>query len=261
MARMPLDPRTIADRLIAAERDGRPIPPFSDEWPEMDPATAYRAQDLAVGERLGQGESLVGAKLGLTSRAKQEAMGVSDPLYGWLTSGMVHDARLPVPLGSLIHPRVEPEIAFRLGEELRGPASVDMVLGATERVFGALEVLDSRYTGFRFRLGDVIADNASSARFVIGSVAVAPAAAGDLALIPCVLRDGDQVVGTATGAAVMGHPAAAVAWLADRLHEQGRSLPAGSIVLSGGLTAPVRLEPGGRISAELGPLGTVEVTA
>lgn len=261
MARVTPNPRIIAERLMTAERDVRAIAPFTDEWPDLDPATAYQIQDLVLEDRLGHGETLIGAKLGLTSRAKQEAMGVSDPLYGWLTSAMVHYGGRPVPLGRLIHPRVEPEIAFRLGDDLAGPASVESVLGATEAVFAALEVLDSRYTGFRFRLADVIADNASSALFVAGPVAVPPGEAGDLQLIACELRDGDRVVDTATGAAVMGHPAAAVAWLANRLHERGRRLPAGSVVLSGGLTAPVPLGPGGRISAAMGNLGTVEVVA
>jgi 2-oxo-3-hexenedioate decarboxylase len=155
----------------------------------------------------------------------------------------------------------EPEIAFLLDEEMGGPTTIAAVLAATRSVFPALEVIDSRYADFSFRLPDVVADNASAASVVIGSHAVSPEAAGDLRLIGCVLRVDGAVVDTAAGAAVMGHPAAAVAWLVDHLAEEGRSLPAGSIVLSGALTDAVPVRAGVTLTAELDGLGIVEVTA
>jgi 2-oxo-3-hexenedioate decarboxylase len=250
----------IAETILAAEAEVRDIPPFTDAQPDFDAATAYDVQALVIKAKLDAGERIVGAKLGLTSRAKQQAMGVSDPLYGWLTSGMVAASGEPLDVAPLIHPRVEPEVAFLLKEEVAVPATVTSVLAATEAVFGALEVLDSRYEEFRFKLPDVIADNASSARFVLGSTAVPPSAAGDLRLVGCVLRRDGEVVATAAGGAVMGHPAASVAWLVNRLAEKGESLPAGSIVLSGGLTAPVPIGPGTSVTAEFGGgLGSVEV--
>ena len=251
----------LARDLLAAERDGKPLAPFTDAHPGLDLATAYEAQWLVVADRLERGERLIGAKLGLTSRAKQEAMGVAEPLYGWLTSGLLVDAGAPLDLGRLIHPRAEPEIAFLLGRDLEAPASVTSVLAATEGVLAALEILDSRYEGFRFRLPDVVADNASAAGVVLGPVLRPPADLPDLRLLGCVLRARGQVAATAAGAAVMGHPAAAVAWLVNRLGERGRALPAGSLVLSGGLTAPLPVHPGGVVSAELDALGTVEVFA
>jgi 2-oxo-3-hexenedioate decarboxylase len=186
-------------------------------------------------------------------------MGVHEPLYGWLTSGMVHPHGEPLPLDQLIHPRVEPEIAFLIGRELRAPATITSVLEATEAVVAAVEVLDSRYEDFRFRLPDVIADNASGSRVVLGPRARVPGELCDLRLLGCVLRAHGEVVATAAGGAVMGHPAAAVAWLVNKLSPQEWRLEPGFLVLSGGLTAPVPMRPGSVVSAEFDGLGTVDV--
>jgi 2-oxo-3-hexenedioate decarboxylase len=255
------DCNAVAATLLAAEREVRAIPPITESEPELDVDRAYLVQRIVIEAHLDAGEHIVGAKLGLTSRAKQQAMGVSEPLYGWLTSGMVAASGEPLDLSSLIHPRVEPEVAFLIGEEIPTPATVTGVLAATKAVFCALEVLDSRYEDFRFTLPDVIADNASSARFVLGSMAVPPADAGDLRLVGCVMRKDGEVVATAAGGAVMGHPAASVAWLVNQLAERGEKLAPGSIVLSGGLTAPVPLTPGSCVSVEFDGLGSVEVWA
>ena len=254
-----MDARSIADALIVAERERKAIAPFTDPAPDLDAETGYRAQRMVVQHRLDRGERVIGAKLGLTSRAKQEAMGVHEPLYGWLTSGMVQPHGEPLPLGELIHPRVEPEIAFLIGRELTAPATVTSVLEATEAIFAAVEVLDSRYEEFRFRLPDVIADNASGSRIVLGPRARAARELCDLRLLGCVLRARGDVVATAAGGAVMGHPAAAVAWLVNKLSPEDRRLQRGAVVLSGGLTAPVPMRPGSVVSAEFDGLGTVDV--
>jgi 2-keto-4-pentenoate hydratase len=254
-----MDPQSIADALIAAERERKAIAPFTDADPGLDAETGYQAQRLVVQHRLDRGERLIGAKLGLTSRAKQEAMGVHEPLYGWLTSDMVHPHGEPLPLDELIHPRAEPEIAFLIGRELRAPATITSVLEATDAVLAAVEVLDSRYEDFRFRLPDVIADNASGSRVVFGPRARVPDDVCDLRLLGCVLRAQGDVVATAAGGAVMGHPAAAVAWLVNRLSPRDWLLEPGALVLSGGLTAPVPMRPGSVVSAEFDGLGTVDV--
>jgi len=254
-----MDPRSIADALIVAERQRTAIAPFTDADPALDAETGYQAQRMVLTYRLDRGERLIGAKLGLVSRAKQEAMGVHEPLYGWLTSGMVHPHGEPLPLGELIHPRVEPEIAFLIGRELRVPATIISVLEATEAVLAAVEVLDSRYQDFRFRLPDVIADNASGSRVVLGPRARVPGDLCDLRLLGCVLRAQGDVAATAAGGAVMGHPAAAVAWLVNRLCPEDWRLEPGALVLSGGLTAPVPMRPGSVVSAEFDGLGTVDV--
>ena len=273
-----IDPRAVADQLLVARRERKAIAPFSDEHPDLDVTTAYEVQAVFVESLVEAGERIVGAKVGLTflggsrrlcrgdtprppGRAKQEAMGVNEPLSGWLTDAMVLEPGAPVPLEALIQPRVEPEIAFLLDRPLDGPATVPNVLAATEAVFAAVDVLDSRYEDYRFTLPDVVADNCSSGRFVLGPQARRPAELEDLRLVGCVLRRRGEVVATAAGAAVMGHPAAPVAWLVNRLAARGEALPAGSLVLSGGLTAPVPLAAGTSVTAEFDGLGAVDVWA
>jgi 2-oxo-3-hexenedioate decarboxylase len=254
------DVTQIASALAAAERDRASRAPFSDDDPGFDEETAYAAQWAWVQAKLDAGERLVGAKLGLTSKVKQQVMKVDAPLYGWVTSSMLVGYGEPIDLSRFIHPRVEPEIAFLLGQDVAGPATVTSVLAATEAVFAAVDVLDSRYDDFRFRLPDVVADNASAAAFLLGPKAVAPAEAGDLRLTGCVVRVDGDVVSTAAGAATMGHPAASVAWLANRLAGTGRALRAGMFVFSGGLTEPVAVQPGGTVTVEIAGLGAIEVT-
>ncbi|HET9559694.1 MAG TPA: fumarylacetoacetate hydrolase family protein, partial [Actinomycetota bacterium] len=194
-----------------------------------------------------------------TSRAKQAQMGVAEPLYGELTDAMLLDVGEPLDTGRLIQPRVEPEIAFLLGTDLAGErVGAAQVLAATAAVAPAIEVIDSRYAGYAFTLPDVVADNASAARLVLGGVRQAVDGI-DLRLVGCVLELGGQVRATAAGAASLGHPAAAVAWLVRALHRRGRGLAAGDVVLSGGLTEAVPVGPGDVVVARLGRLGTVEL--
>jgi 2-oxo-3-hexenedioate decarboxylase len=254
-----ISPSDIASQLAAAERDRVAINPFSDAHPDLDIETAYQAQAAFVGLKVDAGDPVVGAKLGLTSRNKQQAMGVDSPLSGVVTASMLYPLGEPIDLSTLIHPRVESEIAFLLARDIEGPATVSSVLAATDVVFGAIDILDSRYQDFRFTLPDVVADNASAAGFLLGPIAVKPDALEDLRLVGAVLRADGGVVATAAGAAVMGHPAASVAWLANRLAERGETLKAGSIVFSGGLTAPVPLTAGSSVTAEFDGLGTIEV--
>jgi 2-oxo-3-hexenedioate decarboxylase len=247
------DVAALAERLAAAERSRRAIPMLTADEAGLDVATAYAVQEHNLRARLDGGETLVGYKLGLTSRAKQLAMGVEAPLWGRLPSGLMRPEEEPLDVGALIHPRAEPEIAFLLGRDVDGAtATTASVLAATEGVLPALELLDSRYEDFKFTLPDVIADNASAAGFIVGGRLLPPSAL-DVQLEGMVLRVDGEVVHTAAGAAVSGHPAAAVAWLAQ---EVGR-LPAGALVLSGGLTAPVGLAPGTVVHAEFTHLGSV----
>jgi 2-oxo-3-hexenedioate decarboxylase len=255
------DPTLIAETLRSAIEQRTAVPRVTLAQPDLDLETAYAAQWVGIRGRLAAGEQLTGAKLGLTSRPKQRTMGVDQPLYGWLTSGMLLDGFEPLPLDRWIHPRIEPEIAFLLGRELRGPASITDVLSATAGVFAALEVIDSRYADFSFTLPDVVADNASAAGYLVGPQLRPPSELEDLRLLGVVVRQDGEVVHTAAGAAVMGHPAAAVAWLASQLAAVGRSLPAGSIVLSGALTDAVPLRAGASLVAEFDGLGAIEVHA
>lgn len=244
---------SLAERLAAAIRDRRAIEAPTEDLSVDD---AYEVQDELV--KLLGGD-VVAAKLGLTSLAKQEQMNVSEPLYGWLTDAMQLDVGQPVLRDELIQPRVEPEIAFLLGEELGGRGvTAARVLAATHAVMPALEVLDSRFSGYRFTLPAVISDDASAGRFRLGDPV--PLEAGtDLRLVGCMFEKNGELVATAAGAAVLEHPAAAVAWLVRKLAARGRTLPAGTAVLSGALCAAVTIEPGDLIRASFDRLGSVDL--
>jgi 2-keto-4-pentenoate hydratase len=249
----------LAEALDNAARNRTTIAPLTADN-DLDAADAYRVQDRGIALRVARGERIVGGKLGLTSKAKQVAMGVHEPLYGIITSAMSIPGGGPLELGQLIHPRVEPEVAFVLGEPVEGPdATGSDVLAATAYVCAALDVIDSRYEGFSFKHVDAVADNASSSVFALGSDLVRPTM--DLALAGCVLEVDGVVADTASGAAVMGHPAASVAFMANSLAKVGRRLEAGWVVLSGGLTAPVPMVAGRTVTATIAGIGSVTVTA
>ena len=161
--------QSAADELLAASDGRRGRSSLAAEWQGFDAATAYAVQDAALSRRLARGEHLTGVKLGVTSRAKQRQVGVNTPNTAWLTDAMILPAGLPVPAGALIQPRVEPEIAFLLDKPLRGPGvDAARAIAAVGLVFGALEIIDSRFSGYNFTLADATADNASSGRYVVG---------------------------------------------------------------------------------------------
>jgi 2-oxopent-4-enoate hydratase len=249
----------LAARLLEAEHAGRLLEPLTAEHPDLSVEDAYRIQDEVLGRRRAGGEEVIGAKLGLTSMAKQQEMRVGEPLFGWLTDAMILDVGQPLERASLVQPRAEPEIAFLMGSDLAGAGvGAAHVLAATRAVAPGIEILDSRYADYRFTLPDVVADNASSGRFLLGGVTVPPDGV-DLRLVGCVLEKDGEVIATAAGAASLGHPAAAVAWLVRALARSGRGLRAGDVVLSGGLTTAIPIEPGNVVTARFDRLGTVEV--
>jgi len=246
------------DRLLGAVATRTGTAPLTDSM-ELDEATALDVQDAVVRARVDAGHAIVGAKLGLTSVAKQKQMNVDRPLYGWLTADMQVDTGAAVRCDSYIQPRVEPEIAFLLGRDLEGPSvTAAQVLAATEAVFGAIDVLDSRYAGYKFTFNDVTADNASSAGFILGGTAMDPYGI-DLRLTGCVLEKNGELIATAAGAAVMGHPASAVAWLVRALARRGQGLEAGHVVMAGGMTEAVAVSPGDTVVATFDRLGSVEI--
>jgi 2-keto-4-pentenoate hydratase len=256
---MSADLTPYVDRLLGAVRDRTATTPLTNDFPELDEATALAVQDAVVQARVDGGARVVGAKLGLTSVAKQRQMKVDRPLYGWLTDDMQIDVGEAVVCGRYIQPRVEPEIAFLLGRDLEGPqVTAAHVLAATEAVFGAIDVLDSRFAGYAFTFNDVTADNASSAGFVLGGTPLDPYGL-DLRLTGCVLEKNGELVSTAAGAAVLGHPAAAVAWLVRTLAARGRGLEAGHVVMAGALTEAVAVAPGDTVVARFDRLGSVEI--
>ena len=251
------DVDSVAAELLRCEDARIERPPCSDEWPELDLDTGYQIQDLNLGARLDRGETLIGVKLGLTSRAKQIRMGVDVPFVAWLTDAMILPVGDPVPQSRLIHPRVEPEIVFLMGERLQGPGvSCARAMSAVASVWGGAEIIDSRYQAFRFTAGDVAADNASSAAFVTGPVG-APPSQLDLSLEAVLVEVDGVVVDSATGAAVQGHPGEALALAANDLARRGHAIEAGWIVLTGGMTDAVYAPPGVSVAMHFTHLGSV----
>jgi len=254
------DVSSVAAELLRCE-DGRiERPAFSDEWPQLDLDTGYDIQDVNLRARLERGERLIGVKLGLTSRAKQQRMGVHVPLVAWLTDAMILPTGDPVPQSRLIHPRVEPEMVFVMGERLQGPGmSCAQAMSAVASVWGGAEVIDSRYQDFRFTAGDVAADNASSGAFVTGPVGIPPSQL-NLSLEAVLVEVDGVVVDSATGAAVQGHPGEALALAANELARRGHAIEPGWIVLTGGMTDAVVAPPGVSVTMHFTNLGSVHLS-
>lgn len=249
----------VAAALMACEDAAIDRGPVTEEWPGLDLATAYAVQDRTLALRLARGERNVGVKLGLTSRAKQVTMGIDSPLTAWLTDAMVLPLGAPVPFGDLIHPRAEPEIVFVLGRTLEGPGvTAAAAMAAVELVYGGIEIIDSRFRDFRFSLADVVSDNASSSRFVVGPVGLDPRQL-DLSLEACLVELDGRVVDSATGAAVQGHPGEALALAANALAERSLALEAGMIVLTGGMTDAVTLSATSALTVDFTHLGTISL--
>ncbi len=244
---------TVATELLACEAERRDRVKFTDDWPALDVATGYAVQTETLRRRLTRGEQITGVKLGLTSRAKQQRMGVDTPLVAWLTDAMVLEIGQPVPQERLIHPRVEPEIVFVMGARLEGAVNAEQALAAVASVHAGAEVIDSRYRDFRFTVGDVLADNASSAAYVVGETSHGT----EIDLVNervDVLVDG-EVVQTATGADVLGHPAEALALAANDLARRGLTIEPGWIVLTGGMSDAVPAVPGSTVECRFSTLG------
>ncbi|MDP6944673.1 MAG: 2-oxo-3-hexenedioate decarboxylase [Myxococcota bacterium] len=260
---MPIDAATIealARTLFSAARDAKPIVKITDAHPEITWDDAYAIQDRLRALHEAEGRHLVGLKMGLTSRAKMEQMGVEDPICGFLTDDAVVGDGEAIDTEGLIHPKVEAEVAFVTKAALRGPGChVGDVLRATDFVIPALEVIDSRYENFRFDLPSVIADNTSASRFVTGGRPVSPRDV-DLKTIGVVVSRNGEVVETGAGAAVLGDPALSVATLANMLGKRGREIPAGTLILTGGITRAILVEPGDTIVADYQHLGQLSVS-
>ena len=261
------DVAAVAATLHAAARSAGTAAPPTAAHPDLDLAGAYAVQRALVQCRVDEGHRVVGYKLGLTSAAKQRQMKVSAPLFGRLTSDMQLADGEPLVCARFGQPRLEPEIAFLIGSDLAGEdVGVEQVLAATQAVLPAVDVLDSRFAGYAFTLPDVVADNASGAGFALGTggldgatLAAGLAAGVDLRLTGCVFEVNGAVVATASGAAVMGHPAASVAWLVRALAAQGEGLRAGQVVLSGSLTEAFAVSPGDVVVAHLDRLGSLGI--
>jgi 2-keto-4-pentenoate hydratase len=259
---MTIDPSVAeasAQALYDARRTGVPIAPFTDAHPEWGMEEGYAVQRQLVERLLGDGERVVGYKLGLTSAPMQRLLGVDSPDFGPVFASGVFGDGAVLPVGRFIAARVEGEIAVVLAEDLSGPdCTPAAALAAARGLVAAVEIVDSRIEGWRIRLADTVADLASGGAIALSS-RVVPVEGFDPRLLGMVFTRNGEVVATGAGAAALGDPFAAVAWLANTLAPVGVVLPAGSVVMTGALHAMVPVAPGDVFRAEFDRLGPITV--
>ena len=250
-----------AEELYRALREVRSVAPLTEREPGITIEDAYGIQSRLLERRQARdGERIVGKKIGVTSEVVQKSLAVDQPDFGELTSAMVIPNGGTVPMPRTILARAEGEIAFRLSRDLEGTnVTPEQVLAATDTVVACFEIVDSRIRDWKIRIQDTVADNASSCFFVIGEPAARPA---DVDLVGCkmTLWKNGAVIGTGTGAATLGSPLRAVAWLANTLGGFGRPLRAGEVILSGSLGPLVPVVPGDDMKVEIEGLGSATVS-
>lgn len=251
---------TLSEELYRALRDRQPVPPIATRHPELTLDDAYRISLGLLARRERDGERVIGKKIGATSRAVQDMLGVKQPDFGYLTDRMRCAAGQPVPIGEqLIQARAEGEIAFILKEDLVGPGITNAdVLRATGSVAACFEIVDSRIANWQIGIRDTIADNASSGLFVVAEQGVDPASV-DLVTCGMVLWKNGELVATGAGAAALGSPVNCVTWLANTLGRLGVPLKAGEIILSGSLVPLIPVAPGDTMEVAIGGIGRLAV--
>jgi 2-keto-4-pentenoate hydratase len=251
--------RAAADRLIVAGAEPRQCPPVRDVLGDHDIASAYAVQRLLTADSLARGRRVVGHKIGLTSPAVQRQLGVDQPDSGVLFADMQVPSGGTVATASLLQPKVEAEIAFILAEDLDGDLSESRIRAAAGVAIAAIEIVDSRVQDWSISIVDTIADNGSSALFVLGSKVVAAAELDFVSRRMRLTEDG-AVVSTGRGSDCLGSPLNALGWLARTARDNGLPLQAGHIVLSGALGPMVPVRPGSTYVADVDGIGSVEVS-
>lgn len=261
-----IDIASLADSLFEARTQKRACEPLTSRAAELTIRDAYTISEINLKRRIGQGNArLLGKKIGLTSRAVQKQLGVNEPDFGYLTSDMNVPLGETVSLKGLLQPKVEGETAFVLKRDLSGPGvTVADVIRATDFVLPCIEIIDSRVKDWKIKIQDTVADNASSALFVLGTEPK-KLRSGDLRFAGMALRVNGEVLSTGSGAACLDHPCLAVAWLANKLGEFGVSLKAGEVILSGAFgpvvpvteNAHVEVSGGTHVEVEISGLGRV----
>jgi 2-keto-4-pentenoate hydratase len=255
-----MDIQKAATALIEAEDLKKPIAPFTSSTEEISVDDAYNIQLFQIRQKVEKGAAIVGKKIGLTSKAMQEMLNVSQPDYGHLLDDMMFGEGETISLTKYIQPRIEFEIAFVLNKDLKGPGvTMNDVIEATDYVVPALEIIDSRIKDWQIKFEDTVADNGSSAGAIIGST-TAKLNGLDLAAVKMTVTRNGEFLDSAAGSAVMGHPAEAVAWLANALGSYGISLRAGEVILSGALSKAIPIEDGDTFTAEFEHIGVVTAT-
>lgn len=253
------DCRRAAEDILRAERDRKPCPQPSRIYPGMEIEDAYRVQALWAEARIAKGARIAGHKIGLTSRAMQMASKITEPDYGRILDDALYNDGAQIPAELFIKPRLEVELAFIMGEDLGGPGvRIYDVMRATEMVVPALEIIDYR-TEVPRAIVDTIADNAAFGGIVIGGRPIRPMDV-DIRWVGATLSKNGIIEESGVSAAIMGHPAAGIAWLVNKLHAVGTKLLKGQIVLGGSFTRPVDIAKGDVIFADYGPLGAIGVS-
>ncbi|OLN21787.1 4-oxalocrotonate decarboxylase [Domibacillus antri] len=245
---MPATYKEIAEYLVKAEIEKYETPRVTATLKnDLTVEEGYLVQEEIVKIKQAEGRKIIGPKMGLTSRAKMTQMNVDEPIYGYVFDYMLIEDGGTVHLRDLIHPKVEAEIAFVIGKDIEGPGITGaQVLAATEYVVPALEIIDSRYENFNFTLPDVVADNASTSRVVLGNSLKKPTAL-DLDLVGVTMSINGEIKELGAGAAVLGHPANSIAMLANMLSKKGEKIREGDVILSGGITGAVMLAEGDQV--------------
>lgn len=247
------------DELYQALLTRTPVAPLTEREPAITIDDAYRIQLRMIQRRLDAGETVVGKKIGVTSKVVMDMLGVNQPDFGQLLSGMVVQDGEPIRVDSMIAPKAEAEVAFVLKHDLQGPGvTAADVLRATAFVMPCFEIVDSRIRDWKIRIQDTVADNASCGVLVLGGTRRDPREL-DLALAGMVLEKNGEVVSTSTGAAVQGSPVNAVAWLANTLGRLGIPLKAGEVILSGSQSPLVPVKAGDSLHCSVGGLGDARV--
>lgn len=252
--------RAHASELYKALRNATTVAPLTERESDISIEDAYHISRAMLELRLADGETVIGKKIGVTSKAVQNMLGVHQPDFGYLTDRMLATSDAPIEIGgNLIAPRAEGEIAFVLKKDLRGPGVTNaQVLAATECVMPCFEVVDSRIRDWKIAIQDTVADNASCGMFVLGDTMVDPRRV-DLTTVGMVVERNGQIVSTGAGAAALGSPVNCVAWLANTLGRFGIALEAGEVILSGSLVPLQPVEPGDHMHLSVGGLGAASV--
>lgn len=249
-----------ADALFEASQTGVAIDPLTDTWEKLDVVDAYDIQLRNIRRRVADGAIVKGHKVGLSAKAMQQMVGVNEPDYGTLLHDMFYFEHDEIPVARIMQPRVEIEVAFVLGRELKGPGvSAADVVRATDYLLPSLEVVGSRVRDWKITIGDTIADNASSGCVVLGG-SPTPISEVDPRTIGAVLRKNGEVVETGCSGAVLGNPVTAVAWLANKVADFGVALEPGNVVLPGSCTRMSPVVPGDVVRADFDVLGHVSAS-
>jgi 2-oxo-hept-3-ene-1,7-dioate hydratase len=245
--------------LFDAERQRRAIPQLSKTFPGIEIVDAYRIQDLWAELKMAPGVGVAGHKIGLSSRAMQMASKMTEPDYGRIYDDAIYNDGAQIPAARFLKPRLEVELAFVMGEDLEGPGRrIYDVMQAAEYVLPALEIIDYR-TEVPRAITDTIADNAAFGAIVVGGRPIRPMDV-DIRWVGAILSKNGTIEESIVSAAIMGHPAAGIAWLVNKLHDVGTRLRRGQIVLAGSFTRPVDIAQGDVIHADYGPLGAIGVS-